>query len=45
MKLAIVATIVVAICLLASYVMSDDDRDGPEQRTVAELGDYVEFGL
>lgn len=45
MKLAIVATMVVAICLLASYVMSDDDRDGPEQRTVAELGDYVEFGL
>ena len=45
MKLAAVATIVIAVCLLFSYLTMDSDSDDRGIRTQEIPGDYVTFGL
>ena len=45
MGVAVIATIAVAACLLFAYLTVQDPGDGPQPRTVEEVGDYVEYGL
>ena len=45
MKLAAVATIVIAVCLLFSYLTLDSGSDDGGVRTQEMLGDYVEVGI
>ncbi|MGN0098993.1 MAG: hypothetical protein ACI38Y_06690 [Candidatus Methanomethylophilaceae archaeon] len=45
MKLAVVATIVVAVCLLFSYLTLDSGSDDGGIRTQEMPGDYISFGL